>query len=94
MEQFSFFTSNGKGDAPIGLDLAKSALFEAENYREGIITKSAGRYYYHNDSWHGERKFLQALREDIDLLGDLCLELDRDSPKSVAQEEIDETDDN
>ena len=81
LEQFSFFTSNGKGDAPIGFDLAKTAVHEALTNHNGIVTQSAGRYYFRGDSWHGERRFLNALREDIDLLNDLCLELEEDREK-------------
>lgn len=97
MEQFSFFTSNGKGRAPIGFDLAKTALHEATEHRDGIVTKSGGRYYFRGDSWHGEWRFLDALREDEDLLNDLCLELEEDREKTarnvVADVEPDEESD-
>jgi RecA/RadA recombinase len=93
LEKFSFFTSNGKGRTPIGFDLAKTAVHEAIENRNGIVTKSGGRYYYRGDSWHGEWRFLEALREDIDLLNDLCIELNEDHYKTtnnvISDEESD-----
>jgi RecA/RadA recombinase len=90
MEQFSFFTSNGKGRAPIGLDFAKTAVHEAIENRNGIVTKNGAKYYFHGDSWHAEWRFLEALREDVDLLNDLCIELDQDHSKRGQEEDDDE----
>jgi len=64
-EPFRFFLSNGKGDAPIGFDMARE-IFE-EGVRRGEIKKSSSWYYLPDDSkFQGEAQVIEYLRDDGD----------------------------
>lgn len=84
MEKASFYTSNGKGDAPIGLDLAKTVYKEVIYRGSNIFTKSSGFVYFKGEKYR-EKKLLQLLREDVDYLNDICIELDEETLAKAAE---------
>jgi len=74
-----FFTSNGKGTAPIGFDLAQEIFVEAEN--RGIV-KSSGSYYIFPDDTkvQGKENAYVYLRDPDNyqsLYDELLLDLDQ-----------------
>jgi len=87
METGSFYTSNGKGDAPIGLDLAKTVYNEAILRGSKHFTKSSGCVYYKGEKFR-ERQLLKLLRNDVDTLNDICIDLD--SEITTNNEEVED----
>ena len=63
LEEFKFYTSNGKSDVPIGLNLPLSSYIEAIR-RGGIIAKKGNWSYFSDIKGNGEDQFVQALREN------------------------------
>jgi recombination protein RecA len=73
-ESGTFYTSNGKGSAPIGFDLARESF--VEGVRREIIIRS-GSWYELPDGYHvqGEKQAIEHIREDNNSFNNLCKKL-------------------
>lgn len=83
-ESGDFYISNGKGDAPIGYDLAQTCFMEAVKH-SNLIDQTGTWYRYENHKWQGISQALSHLRKDKKLLRKLLRELnERTFTKSIS----------
>lgn len=73
LERGTFFTSNGKGLAPIGFDLAKEIFTEA--VQREVIHSSGSWYSFGEARAQGEEKMVQLIRDDLELYQTIYSEL-------------------
>lgn len=75
-----FFISNGKGEVPIGFDLAQTVIEEALDYSD--IISSAGAWFKFRDyKFQGKDKFANELRSNEKLLRILINDLNKRTHK-------------
>jgi RecA/RadA recombinase len=81
-----FFISNGKGDAPIGYDLAQTVIEEAIDNSD-LFEKAGAWYSYRGERYQGKDNFVNALRENKKLLRILIKDLNkRQQPKNLEDD--------